>query len=43
MPRKTKVEPEPEGAEEIKTVETQEETKEEEREEDKPITNPNEY
>jgi hypothetical protein len=29
MPRKTKIEPEPEGAEEIETVEPQEETKEE--------------
>ena len=40
MPRKTKIEPEPEGAEEIETVEPQEETKEEEIEEDKPITKP---
>jgi hypothetical protein len=40
MPRKTKIEPEPEGAEEIETVEANEETKEEEIEEDKPITKP---
>ncbi len=42
MPRKIKVEtePEPEGAEEIETVETQAETKEEEIEEDKPIIKP---
>ncbi len=40
MPRKTKIEPEPEGAEEIETVEVHEETKEEEIEEDKPITKP---
>ena len=40
MARKIIQETEPEGAEEIETVEPQEETKEEEIEEDKPITKP---